>query len=71
MVQRLSQSLGIALGAYLLQLSSMVQGHATIVAADFWPAFVGIGLVSLLAPLFHRRLAADAGQAVSGHTARV
>ena len=70
MVQRLAQSLGIAVGAYLLQLASLVQGHASIVASDFAPAFVGVALVSLVAPLLHRRLAPDAGVAVSGHGAR-
>jgi EmrB/QacA subfamily drug resistance transporter len=67
MAQRLSQSAGIAAGAYLLQLSSTAQGHASIVAADFWPAFVGIGLVSALAPLLHLRLPPQAGIEVSGH----
>jgi EmrB/QacA subfamily drug resistance transporter len=70
MAQRLSQSLGIAIGAYLLQLSATIQGHTTIVAEDFWPAFVGIGLISLAAPVLHRRLAPDAGLAVSGHVGR-
>jgi EmrB/QacA subfamily drug resistance transporter len=67
MAQRLSQSAGIAAGAYLLQLSSTAQGHASIVAADFWPAFVGNGLVSALAPLLHLRLPPQAGIEVSGH----
>jgi len=67
MAQRLSQSAGIAAGAYLLQLSSNAQGHASNVAADFWPAFVGIGLVSALAPLLHLRLPPQAGIEVSGH----
>jgi EmrB/QacA subfamily drug resistance transporter len=70
MAQRLSQSVGIAGGAYMLQLSSVVQGHATIVAADFWPAFVGIGLISVVAPLLHRRLPPEAGIEVSGHGGR-
>ena len=70
MAQRLSQSAGIAAGAYLLQLSSSLQGHATIVAADFWPAFLGIGLVSGVAPLLHLRLAPQAGTEVSGHGVR-
>jgi len=70
MAQRLSQSAGIAAGAYLLQLSSTAQGHASIVAADFWPAFVGIGLVSAVAPLLHLRLPPQAGIEVSGHRAR-
>ena len=67
MAQRLSQSVGIAVGAYLLQISSTIQGHATIVAADFWPAFVGLGLISVVAPLLHLRLPPDAGVEVSGH----
>jgi len=67
MAQRLSQSLGIAAGAYFLQLSSVVQNHATIVTADFWPAFLGIGLISVAAPLLHLRLRPEAGIEVSGH----
>jgi len=70
MMQRLSQSVGIAAGAYLLQLSSALQGHAQIVTADFWPAFLGIALISGVAPLIHARLAAEAGIEVSGHRAR-
>jgi hypothetical protein len=50
-----------------LQLSSTLQGHTTIVAEDFWPAFVGIALISLGAPLLHRRLPVDAGASVSGN----
>jgi EmrB/QacA subfamily drug resistance transporter len=53
MVQRLSQSMGIALAAYLLQLASTVQGHETIVAGDFPPTFIAIALVALLAPFLH------------------
>jgi len=71
MAQRLSQSAGIAAGAYLLQLSSTLQGHATIGASDFWPAFLGIGLVSGVAPLLHRRLPPQAGIEVSGHGSRL
>jgi hypothetical protein len=70
MMQRLSQSVGIAAGAYLLQLSSVLQGHEHIVAADFWPAFLGIALISGIAPIIHRRLPAEAGVEVSGHRAR-
>ena len=67
MAQRLSQSVGIAAGAYFLQLSSVAQNHATIVTADFWPAFLGIGLISVAAPLLHLRLPPEAGIEVSGH----
>jgi EmrB/QacA subfamily drug resistance transporter len=67
MAQRLSQSVGIAVGAYFLQLSSIAQGHTMIVTADFWPAFAGIGLISVVAPLLHLRLPREAGVEVSGH----
>jgi EmrB/QacA subfamily drug resistance transporter len=67
MLQRLAQSMGIAVAAYLLQLSSAAQGHDSIVAADFPPTFIAIALLSLIAPLLHRRLPYDAGIAVSGH----
>ena len=69
MAQRLSQSAGIATGAYLLQLSSTFQGHATIEAGDFWPAFLAIGIISAAAPLVHLRLPPHAGVEVSGHGA--
>ena len=67
MAQRLAQSMGIAVGAYMLQLSSLAQGHDTIVASDFWPAFVGIALLSGVSPLVHLKLARNAGAEVSGH----
>jgi MFS family permease len=67
MLQRLAQSMGIAMAAYLLQLSSTLQGHHDIVAADFPPTFIALALLSLVAPLLHRRLPSDAGVAVSGH----
>ena len=67
MAQRLSQSVGIAVGAYLLQISSALQGHAALEALDFWPVFVAIALISMVAPLIHLRLSKDAGLEVSGH----
>jgi len=70
MLQRLAQSMGIAVAAYVLQLASSVQGHATIVAADFAPTFIVLALLALVAPLLHRRLPADAGTAISGHARR-
>jgi EmrB/QacA subfamily drug resistance transporter len=70
MLQRLAQSMGIALAAYILQVSSTVLGHETIVTSDFATTFVIIALIGLAAPLLHRRLAPDAGVAVSGHAAR-
>ena len=68
MTQRLAQSLGIAIGAYALELSSLAQGHSSIVAADFPPAFIAIGVLAALSALFHRRLTRSAGTEVSGHS---
>jgi EmrB/QacA subfamily drug resistance transporter len=70
MLQRLAQSMGIAVAAYLLQISSALQGHDTIVASDFPPTFIAIAAIALVAPFLHRRLAFDAGVAVSGHAGR-
>jgi EmrB/QacA subfamily drug resistance transporter len=70
MLQRLAQSMGIALAAYILQVSSTLQGHETIATSDFASTFIIIALIGLAAPLLHRRLAPNAGVAVSGHAAR-
>jgi MFS family permease len=67
MAQQLSQSLGVAVGAYALQISSLLQGHETIVAADFWPAFLGVAIISSASLFIHAQLPPDAGTEVSGH----
>ena len=67
MAQRLAQSLGVALGAYALQVSSLAQGHADIVSADFAPAFAAVALVSAASLFFHAALPPEAGAEVSGH----
>jgi len=66
MSQRLAQSLGVAIGAYALEISSRLQGHSEIVAGDFWPAFILIGVISVSGAVFHSRLPRDAGAEVSG-----
>ena len=66
MTQRLAQSLGVAVGAYALELSSHVQGHATIVAADFWPAFLVVALISGASVFYNVALPHDAGAELSG-----
>lgn len=65
--QRLAQSLGIAVGAYALELSSLAQRHTSIVAGDFPPAFIAVAAIAVLCVFFHRRLPNAAGTAVSGH----
>jgi EmrB/QacA subfamily drug resistance transporter len=66
MAQRLAQSLGVAIGAYALQISGLLQGHADLVVADFPPAFVAIAL-SAVSLFFHAALPPDAGAEISGH----
>jgi EmrB/QacA subfamily drug resistance transporter len=67
MVQRLSQSMGIAVAAYILEISSELRGHPSINQGDFLVAFIVIALISLASIPLHRRLAKDAGIVVSGH----
>jgi len=65
--QQLSASLGVAGGAVLLNLTLMLRGGGTLVAADFTWAFAVVGLLSLSSVLMFMRLAPDAGAEVSGH----
>ncbi len=69
MMQQLSNGMGIALGAVLL--NGMVAWRAAppgeLAAIDTQVSFAVAGLLSLLSLLFFRRLAADAGAEVSGH----
>ncbi len=67
MAQRLSQSLGIAIGAYVLQFASDLRGDGTIQAQDFAPAFIAVALLAASSVLMHRRMTAHAGAEVSGH----
>jgi predicted MFS family arabinose efflux permease len=67
-VQQLSLGMGVTIGAFALQASSYVQGHAELVAADFWPAFVLVGLLSLCSLRFILQLPDNAGHEISGRT---
>ncbi len=69
MTQRLAQSLGVAVGAYALQLSSDLQGHASIVASDFWPVFIAVGVIAAASVFSCLALAHDAGAEISGKAA--
>ena len=67
-VQQISLGLGVTIGGLAIIFSSRIQGHATVVAADFWPAFIVIALFSLASIPIARRLPRDAGSALTGHT---
>jgi EmrB/QacA subfamily drug resistance transporter len=66
MAQQLSQTAGVATAALLLHVVLTVRGGATLAAADFYPVFVGIAMISLLSVPFFLRMAPDAGAEVSG-----
>ncbi len=65
--QQLSLSMGVTIGAFALEAANLVQGGGALGAADFWPAFVLVGLISASSVLMMARLAPDAGAEVSGH----
>ena len=66
MAQQLSQTVGVATGALLLQVVLALRGGAALVAADFYPAFVGVAMISLLSVPFFLKMSPDAGAEVSG-----
>jgi EmrB/QacA subfamily drug resistance transporter len=59
--QQLSQSVGVALGALALETVLRVKGQQALVAEDFPPAFLLVGLVSVSSVALFSRLPADAG----------
>lgn len=67
MAQRLSQSLGIAIGAWVLQFASDLRGDGLLRAEDFVPAFLVVALLAASSVLMHRKMASGAGAEVSGH----
>jgi len=67
MIQQLTLSLGVACGALLLNLTLSWHGESTLHADDFWPAYIGIGVMSLFSALSFLQLSPEAGQEMSGH----
>jgi hypothetical protein len=66
MLQQLSLGTGVALGALALQFSNFIQGHRTIVAADFWPAFLFMGVITLASTISCIGLPEAAGALMAG-----
>jgi len=67
MLQQLALSLGVAVGALLLNLTMTLKGGAELGPTDFWPAYIGIGLLALLSLPSFMMLPANAGAEMSGH----
>jgi EmrB/QacA subfamily drug resistance transporter len=59
--QQLSQSVGVALGALVLETVLRFKGQTVLEAEDFPPAFLLVGLVAASSILLFARLPADAG----------
>jgi EmrB/QacA subfamily drug resistance transporter len=59
--QQLSQSVGVALGALVLETVLRFKGQHALVAEDFPPAFLLVGLVSASSILLFARMPPDAG----------
>lgn len=65
--QQMSLTLGVGVGAVVLHLARVQAGREELAASDFWPAFLVVGLVSLLSVPTFLSLPRDAGAEVSGH----
>lgn len=68
MMQQLSLSAGVAVGAMVLHATvALGGGLERMTAADFMPAFFTVGTAAALSTFVFLRLPADAGAEVSGH----
>jgi len=64
-IQQVSLGLGVTIAGIVLQISHKVQGHASIVWTDFWPAFLAVGLFAVASIPVTKRLPADAGDEIA------
>ncbi len=65
-VQQLSVGIGVTVGALFLQASSYLQHHGHIVAADFWPAFLAVGVLSAFSAISALSLLPSDGAEMAG-----
>jgi EmrB/QacA subfamily drug resistance transporter len=66
MGQQLSQAVGVGLAAFTLQVTLRLSGASELTAANVSPAFIVIGVMSLLSLVFFLKLPHDAAAEVSG-----
>jgi uncharacterized membrane protein len=64
-IQQISLGLGVTIAGIVLQISHNVQGHSAIVFSDFWPAFLVVGLFSLMSIPITARLPHGAGDEIA------
>ena len=66
--QQLAVSAGVAFGALAVQLTVRFEGHGTLGAADFPPAFLAVAAISAVSAVIFARLAPDAGAEMADRT---
>ena len=64
--QQLSLSVGVAIGAAVIELARRAEGDAVLVAQDFAPAFFVVALISLASTLVFMQLPKNAGAELAG-----
>jgi EmrB/QacA subfamily drug resistance transporter len=67
-VQQLSLSMGVAIGALAVDLTVQFKQQSAITAGDFPPAFILVAVISALAALVFWRLPPDAGAELAART---
>jgi hypothetical protein len=65
--QQISLSLGIAIGAFVLERTAGFEDGSRLGHADFWPAFLIVALLSSVSGFIFARLEPSAGAEMSGH----
>ena len=65
--QQLALSIGVALGAAVLEAVTRVHDDGELTSGDFWPAFLVVALISALSGFILGRLEPSAGAEMSGH----
>jgi EmrB/QacA subfamily drug resistance transporter len=68
-LQQVSLSIGVAFGAFVLEMASSMDGTPGITAADFGPAFWAVAAISALSGFAFLYLSPTAGAEMSGHRA--
>jgi EmrB/QacA subfamily drug resistance transporter len=66
-VQQLTLTLGIVMGAFILEISARLQEHKAAMQSDYAIAFVIVSAVAMLAAPLCALLPHNAGEALSGH----
>ncbi len=70
MGQQLSQTIGISLAAAMLHMTMAAQGSSEPTAEAIAPAFIGVGIATLISLLFFLPLPANAGDELHGQPKR-